>query len=535
MMRQKADEGLPHLEEKTPNTPGETLSDMNIAPTAFILNPSCVVCLPVVSDSQTLIWVSSSEINLQLDGAAKLDEAFNRFPYLTKKQTVALAQRCSLHPDQVKVWFMAQRLRYGISWDYKDIPNVRKKLMSGQGKEDLQNRNGEEVKEDGGENKKCNREVKEPVGKKAGEVREEQTASEGRMMGENVRANERLEKKMKKDKDRKEEDKRNTQKKRKRTTVTDKMGKKRVKQGGEGVVERAEEVEIRSEGAEKECQTSTQEETTHFTRKKKKAKANKSLLSIQERSFVVPDELLDARPQLIPPSQTQAFDVPPLTDSHTELLKRVDASTSSIPMTPEKRGFEEKTETQTHAESTNHNYCVTDVGKLKELIEVNNNLVADGSPTATQRKDSHVADSCMLPIRRARFKAKTRTQLATMKLAFSQCQYPDTEHYNRLAIVIDIPRYLLVQWFGDMRYYVKKCRPRWLTQEQYSRVLANIRYRQYLNARVKMQPQMADDKVDGEPTWKIKLDGIESCDEEESVPGASRGEMMPQSVNLMSL
>ncbi|XP_068444045.1 homeobox and leucine zipper encoding b [Clinocottus analis] len=379
-MRQKANEGLPHLGQKTLNAPGKTLSEMNVAQTAFSLNPSSVVCLPLVSDTQRLVWVSSNEINLQLDGADMLSEAFDRFPYLTQKQTAALARRCSLHQDQVRVWFMAQRLRYGISWDYKDIPDVRQK-MSGLGKEEPKKRKKRkrpEVKEDGGENKKGKRKKKHAGGKKGGEVWEEQGASEGKMMGEKVRPAEKLEietKPMKKEKgikEEEEEDIRNPQKKkRKKMTVTDEeMKKKRVKQEEEGVPERAEGEEIISEEAKKE--------TARLIRQKKK------------------------------------------------------------------------------------------------------------------------------------------TQLAMMKAAFSNCQYPDVKDYDRLAALIDMPRYLLVQWFGDMRYYIKKFQPRWLNNEQYNHALANIRYRQYLTELVKMQPQVDASAGDGEATWK--LDGSESSDEEESVP-----------------
>ncbi|XP_074480493.1 homeobox and leucine zipper encoding b [Sebastes fasciatus] len=486
MMRQKAGGGLPLLRQKTPNTPGETLSEMNIAPMAFSLNQSNAVCLPLVSDSQGLIWVHSNEINLQLDGAAELEKAFDRFPYLTEKQTAALAQRCFLHPDQVKVWFMVQRLRYGISWDFKDIPKVRTIFKARRGKEKLQNEKGEEVKEDRGE--KSKREVEDAGGKEAGGVREKQKASEG----ENVRTNERLARKMKqeqpmkKEKDKEvEEDTGNTLKKRKRMTVTDKMGKKRIRQGEEGVVETAEEVETRSDDAERGCEKSTQSETTLFTRKKMKAKADKGLLSVQEwpvhESFVVPDELLDA--QLIPLLQTQAFDVPPLTDNQTELLKRVDASTSHTRMTPVKSSFKGETEMQTHAEST------TDVGKLKELVDMN--LVADSSLTA----HAHT-----LPPR-VRWTTKTQTQLDMMRAAFSHSQYPDGEDYNRLARVINVARYELVQWFGDMRYYIKKKgKPGWMSQEQHSRALANVRYRQWLNTLVKMQPLVAGSKGDGKAT-----------------------------------
>ncbi|XP_044039502.1 homeobox and leucine zipper encoding b isoform X2 [Siniperca chuatsi] len=494
------------MRQKTPGARGETQtsSDINFAPVGFSLNQNSAVCLPLVSDSQRLIWVHSNQINLQIDGAAELDKAFDRFPYLTQKETAALAQRCSLHPDQVKVWFMVQRLRYGISWDYKDIHKVQMKFKSSRGKVELHNRMGEEVKEDTGENNTWKREVKESGGKKAGKVREELSTNERRMMGENVRANERLERKfkqerlMKKIKDREveeEENKRNTHKKRKRVTVIDKMGKKRMKQGDEAVVERAGEVEIRSDKVEREStkSKSTQLETTLFTRKEMKAKANKRLQSVQgwpaDKSFVVPDEPLDASPLLIPLSQTKAFDGPPLTDNKPP----------NNGMTPVKSSFEGKTEMKArlegelHAESTNYNGAVADFGKLKELMEVNNNPV----------------DGCT-PIR---CNTKTHTQLAMMKVAFSHCQYPDREEYNRLVMLIGVPRYTLIQWFGDMRYYIKKGRPRWMNQEQYSQALATIKYRQCLNALAKAQPSEGGRKA----TWKMKLETSESCSADESV------------------
>ncbi|XP_070786312.1 homeobox and leucine zipper encoding b [Enoplosus armatus] len=422
------------MRQKTPDACGETptLSES--------LNQNSAVCLPLVSDSQKLIWVHSNQINLQMDGAAELDKAFDRFPYLTQKQTAVLAQRCSLHPDQVKVWFMVQRLRYGISWDYKDIRNIRRKFHSSWGKVELQDRKGEEVKEDTGENKQRKRGARVSSGKKAGEVREEQSAK-GRMMN--------------KEKDREvEEDKRKTQKKRKGMTVTDKMGKKRMKKG---VVERAGEVERESTKSDP-----AQLETTLFTRKEMmKAKANKRLLSSQEwpadKSFVVPDEHLDASPLLTPLSQTQAFDEPPLTDNQTP----------GICMTPVKSRFEGKTE--------------------------NNPVVADGC---------------------SRYNPKTQTQLAMMRAAFSHCQYPDMEEYNRLVTLIGVPRRTLVQWFGDMRYYIKGVKPSWLNQEQHSQALANIMYRQWLNALAKAQPSGG---------WMKKLDRSENNGDEEGVQVPTEG------------
>ncbi|XP_051284721.1 homeobox and leucine zipper encoding b isoform X2 [Dicentrarchus labrax] len=462
-MRQTAD----GLRQKTNATPGGTLSEMNIDPEALSLNQNSILCLPLVSDSKRLIWVHSNEVNLQLDGAGELDKAFDRFPYLTQKQTDALAQRCSLHPDHVKVWFMVQRLRYGISWDYKDINKVRRTLKSSQRKEALQ--------------------------RDRGDVREQQSASKGRMMEKNVRANERWERKMKqeqptkKEKDRKveelEEDKRNTQKKRKRVKVGDKKRKKRAGQ-----------VEITGDEVEREPTKIQfpQSETTLLTGKKKKAKASKRLLSVQEwpahKSFVVPDEGLDVRSPLTPLSLTPAFGLPPLTDNQMP----------SIHMTPLKSGFEGKTEMEAKldgelwAESVNHSGTVTDVGLLKELIEETNSPAsADGTRPRT----------------------KTQSQLDMMRLAFLHCQYPDSDDYNLLVNLIGVPRYELVQWFGDMRYYLKKVKPGWMNREQHSQALANIKYRQCLSTLVKAQPSEGGRKA----TCKVKPDRSESCGEDESV------------------
>ncbi|XP_073331209.1 homeobox and leucine zipper encoding b [Pagrus major] len=396
-MKQRADEGL--LRQKTPDARGG--AEMNA------MNQISALVLPLVSDSKRLMWVQSNQINLQLDGATELEKAFDRFPYLKEDQTAALAQRCSLHPDQVRVWFIVQRLRYGISWDYKDILNVRRKLKASRGKEELQKGRGE--------NNKFKREVKER------KMKQEQP--------------------LKENKDRKvelEEDKSNTQKKRKRVTVKDKIAKKsRV---DEGVVERAGEL------------NSDEVKKTVFTRMKKKAKINKRLLSDQvwpdHKSLVVQDETLDVLPSLIPLTQTQA-------------------QTPDTPSTPVRSGFKGKAEMEakldgeTHAASKNPN--VTDVGRPKVLVNLPNNpVVADGSA-------------------RVHFHTKTRSQLETMKGFFSNCQYPDNGDYDLLATLVGLPRSRLVQWFADMRYYVKKLKPSWLTQEQHQQALANIRYRQYLS------------------------------------------------------
>ncbi|KAF3837156.1 hypothetical protein F7725_004620 [Dissostichus mawsoni] len=119
----------------------------------------------------------------------------------------------------------------------------------------------------------------------------------------------------KKDKDGKvEEKKRNTQRKRKRTTATDEVGIKKTKQEEENIVEGAKEANIGSE-----CQKSTQSEITLFTKRNRKPKAKTSV-----PKSGVPNETQDAMPLLIPLVQTQAPNMPPLTDNQKELLGKND-------------------------------------------------------------------------------------------------------------------------------------------------------------------------------------------------------------------
>ncbi|XP_026209382.1 homeobox and leucine zipper encoding b [Anabas testudineus] len=495
-MAQIADQRLPRIKQATPDVCRET----NTAPPAFYLNQNSALCLPLVSDSQRLIWVHSNQIDIQMEGAAELDKAFDRFPYLTEKQTAALAQSCSLHPDQVKVWFMLQRLRYGISWDYNDIQEVRRKLTTQQEKEKLQDRIGDETSNDRKEKRQYT-EVDESHGKTVEKVRKEQSRYEGKMVGENFRTNEHSERKIKQVqlvktvKDREvnkvEEDKGNTEQKRKRITVTDKTGKKRMKRVTEGAVERARDV-----GKRREQQKSVKSQTD-CTRKRITRKTNKRLMSIHKwpaaKSFVVPDEPLDASPLVFSQPPAQTLDVPPLSDNVKELLESCDVfpNTLNCHMMAVNGIFEGKPETtesklqeELFVGLTNHSVVKTDIDKLKELTKVNN--PADGSSICTQQQDSHVVDPCR-GHSRSRRSTKTQTQLAMLKVAFSYCQYPDSKDYDRLAVVVGIPRYLLVQWFSDMRYYIKKGRPRWMTRDQHSKALENVRYRQCLNTLTKVQ------------------------------------------------
>ncbi|XP_061565471.1 homeobox and leucine zipper encoding b [Cololabis saira] len=203
------------------------------------------VCLPLVSENKKLIWVPSQQIELHPNEAAELDKAFDRFPYLTNEQTAALAQRCSLHPDQVKVWFMAQRLRYGISWDYKDITEVCSKLKSSEG------------------DTEGNEELKSTKGKK-----EHKQGKKKKQKEKNIRDNEQLKRKTVQEQPLQteinrtvKEDKVSPEKKQNMITGIDERERKRMRPYNVEVIEGETKPEVKSDNSENEGQKCKLEDT----------------------------------------------------------------------------------------------------------------------------------------------------------------------------------------------------------------------------------------------------------------------------------
>ncbi|XP_061926335.1 homeobox and leucine zipper encoding a [Entelurus aequoreus] len=95
--------------------------------TSFTTNHNSVVCLPLVSEELKLVWTHSDQTS-ELDSIPELVQAFNLFPYPSSLEVNTLARVCSLPLDKVKVWFMVQRIKYGISWSSEEIEETRQKL-----------------------------------------------------------------------------------------------------------------------------------------------------------------------------------------------------------------------------------------------------------------------------------------------------------------------------------------------------------------------------------------------------------------------
>ncbi|XP_037313750.1 homeobox and leucine zipper encoding a isoform X1 [Pungitius pungitius] len=103
-------------------------ADGNVSGVAsFTTNHNSVVCLPLVSEGLKLVWTQSDQTR-ELDTISELIQAFNLFPYPSSREVGTLARVCALPLDKVKVWFMVQRIKYGISWSSEEIEETRRKL-----------------------------------------------------------------------------------------------------------------------------------------------------------------------------------------------------------------------------------------------------------------------------------------------------------------------------------------------------------------------------------------------------------------------
>ncbi|XP_054916137.1 homeobox and leucine zipper encoding b [Poeciliopsis prolifica] len=416
------------------------------------------ICLPLLSEDKRVLWVHANEVNVQTDKVAELENAFSRSPYLTRKQTNALAQRCSLHPDQVKVWFIAQRLRYGISWDYKDIREIWNKLNSSREDEEGDEEFQDNVKDNQGKGKKMS------------------------LMERNVNWNTEQERPMEKETGRRATvDEAATPDKRRTIGVMSNRRRKRKKRDVEWITDQAETLGAKM--AENEEQTSSTWEGAYVS--KKKRRAHTKLISSPDQTdyenLLVEAEIpfVDFSSVVLQP-QTQTSTAVPITESQADLQgRRITLLKSSLENTDALACLEKALS----SEPAKENDVVSEVDELKELVKAENNFLAASSPTAgTSQKEGLLTEGAVL---RPRSRLKTQSQLLMLRRAFLEFQYPDAEQYSLLTRLVGIQRHHLVQWFGDRRYSMKKSKPRWMTEEQYKEILTNIRYRQYKNILLK--------------------------------------------------
>uniref|UniRef100_A0A8C0IK43 Homeobox and leucine zipper encoding n=1 Tax=Chelonoidis abingdonii TaxID=106734 RepID=A0A8C0IK43_CHEAB len=90
-------------------------------------SPAALICLPPISEDMQLVWTQASQTS-ELDGHQPLRQAFSYFPYPSLADLALLCLRHGLQLEKVKAWFMAQRLRCGISWSAEEIEETRARL-----------------------------------------------------------------------------------------------------------------------------------------------------------------------------------------------------------------------------------------------------------------------------------------------------------------------------------------------------------------------------------------------------------------------
>ncbi|CAI5791368.1 homeobox and leucine zipper protein Homez [Podarcis lilfordi] len=91
-------------------------------------SPPSLICLPPISEDLQLVWTQAAQTS-DLDGNQHLLQTFSYFPYPSLSDLALLCLHHGLHMEKVKAWFMAQRLRCGISWSAEEIEETRARLI----------------------------------------------------------------------------------------------------------------------------------------------------------------------------------------------------------------------------------------------------------------------------------------------------------------------------------------------------------------------------------------------------------------------
>ncbi|XP_018865165.4 homeobox and leucine zipper protein Homez isoform X1 [Gorilla gorilla gorilla] len=91
-------------------------------------SPAGLICLPPISEELQLVWTQAAQTS-ELDSNEHLLKTFSYFPYPSLADIALLCLRYGLQMEKVKTWFMAQRLRCGISWSSEEIEETRARVV----------------------------------------------------------------------------------------------------------------------------------------------------------------------------------------------------------------------------------------------------------------------------------------------------------------------------------------------------------------------------------------------------------------------
>ncbi|CAL8384519.1 unnamed protein product [Arctogadus glacialis] len=457
---------------------------------AFSLNKNSTLCLPVFSADNKLLWVHSNSIAQEVAHAADtLDGAFDVFPYPKREEMAKLARRCSLHVDHVRVWFMFQRLHYGISWDYADICAVRRRLL-GPGRRRSAKAavvvGGEDdpqaVREQGEEKEEAEEEeeaAREDVLEEAGERGSSEESGLCVKMGVRGVATEKG-----------EEGRGGGSGETGESTASPTPppvssvrrpygrprrllgpGRRRPARATKAAVvvvgeddpqavrEQGEKKEEEAEKEEEEEEEAAARERPYGRHRKKKKKTPFDLLPKVQVSEI--------------PLASKGHRGPPGAGENHAGRKADSTATVS--------GDDDGVDGVAPGNGSAHGNtsALGDLGTSK----------AKASPPDAKPKN----------------KTKTKEQL---RRAFLACQYPNPCDYDWLSEWTGLQRTQLIQWFGDTRYDMKNTKPRWITPGDQQRVLARMRQRQRMKhlstGEAGAGREAASDP--GAGTWRLKLE-----------------------------
>ncbi|KAF6351412.1 homeobox and leucine zipper encoding [Rhinolophus ferrumequinum] len=106
----------------------ESIMPPNKEASSLNTSPAGLICLPPISEELQLVWTQAAQTS-ELDGNEHLLQTFSYFPYPSLADIALLCLRYGLQMEKVKTWFMAQRLRCGISWSSEEIEETRARVV----------------------------------------------------------------------------------------------------------------------------------------------------------------------------------------------------------------------------------------------------------------------------------------------------------------------------------------------------------------------------------------------------------------------
>ncbi|CAL8384525.1 unnamed protein product [Arctogadus glacialis] len=493
---------------------------------AFSLNKNSTLCLPVFSADNKLLWVHSNSIAQEVAHVADtLDGAFDVFPYPKREEMAKLARRCSLHVDHVRVWFMFQRLHYGISWDYTDICAVRRRLL-GPGRRRPAKAavvvGGEDdpqaVREQGEDKEEAEEEeeaAREDVLEEAGERGSSEGSGSCVKMGARGVATEKGEEGRGGGSGETGEStasptpppvssvrrpygrpRRLLEPGRRRSVRVAKATKAAVVVGGEDdpqVVreqgekkeeEEAEEEAAREDVLEEAGERGSSEESGSCVKMKARGVATEkgeegegrgggSGETGESTASPTPPPVSSVRRPYGPPRKKKK-------KAPFDLLPKVQVSEITL-ASKGHRGPPGAGENHAGRKADSTATVSRDHDGVDGVAPGNGS--AHGNTSALGDLDTSKAKASP-PDAKPKKKNKTREQreqleqLNHLRRAFLACQYPEPSDYDRLSELTGRQRQKLTQWFADRRYDLKNSEPRWITRQDQQRVLARMRQQQ---------------------------------------------------------